>query len=305
VSLVIEVDGLVKQYGDRLAVDRVSLQIEKGEIFALLGPNGAGKSTTIEILEGHRHQTGGTISVLGHDPWTAGRSFRDRIGIVLQTSGIEQELSVFEVLEVYRRSYRKPLPIADVLELVGLTAEADQRVATLSGGQRRRIDLGLGLIGDPDLIFLDEPTTGFDPSARRRAWSIIDGLRTMGKTVLLTTHYLEEAQHLADRVAVMVNGRIVAEGTPQSLIARSGETLIRFRLADGVSAKDVPGLGHSAVVAGRDIELATDAPTVVLAELTRWAIEAGQELEGLTVTQPTLEDVFLELTAGTESGHGE
>jgi len=304
-AAVVEVEGLVKQYGDQLAVDHVSLRIEEGEIFALLGPNGAGKSTTIEILEGHRAQTGGTVSVLGQDPRTAGRSFRDRIGIVLQTSGIEQELTVSEVLEVYRRSYRKPLLVDEVLDLVGLTAQADQRIATLSGGQRRRIDLGLGLIGDPDLIFLDEPTTGFDPSARRRAWSIIDGLRTTGKTVLLTTHYLDEAQHLADRVAVMMNGRIVVKGTPESLIAGTGQTLIRFHLANGVSAKDVPGLSSGAVVTGHEVELSTDAPTVVLAELTNWAIAAGQELGGLTVTRPTLEDVFLKLTATTEPGHGE
>ena len=295
-GLVVEVRDLVKAYGPTLAVNGVSLEIQEGEIFALLGPNGAGKSTTIEILEGHRDRQSGSVSVLGHDPQKSGREFRDRIGIVLQTSGVEAELTVREVLTIYRSSYRKPLPIDEVLDLIGLADSADKRVKTLSGGQQRRIDFGLGLIGDPDLIFLDEPTTGFDPSARRRAWEVINGLRSLGKTVLLTTHYLEEAEFLADRVAVIVEGKIVVEGTPESLTARAGETVIRFRLPAGTTAAELPVTIAATSQAGV-LELSTSTPTADLASLTGWATAQGFELDGITVTRPTLEDVYLDLAA--------
>ncbi len=290
------VDELVKVYGDQRAVDGVTLEVHPCEVFALLGPNGAGKSTTIEILEGHRSRTSGGVSVLGLDPGSAGRELRDRIGIVLQETGVEPELTVREVLAVYRRPYRRRRDIDETIELVGLGEKADARVRTLSGGQQRRLDLALGLIGQPELLFLDEPTTGFDPSARRGAWELIDRMRAGGTTVVLTTHYMDEARHLADRLAVIARGRIVAEGTPDTIGRHAERSVISFGLPGGVDAADLPDLTSPPVVTGRRVQVVTDRPTEVLHRLTSWSLDRSTELAGLTVERPTLEDVYLELT---------
>ena len=292
---VIEVRGLTKRYGDVEAVRGVSFEIDEGEVFALLGPNGAGKSTTIEILEGHRDRSGGEVRVLGMDPATAGRDLRDRIGIVLQTTGIETELTVREALAMYASAYRRPRPLDEIIELVGLTEKADARVKTLSGGQQRRIDLALGIVGSPEMLFLDEPTTGFDPAARRRSWDLVANLRTIGTSILLTTHYMDEAQYLADRVAVIVGGRIVAEGTPESLAAASGDTRVRFRLPEGHVPPDRV-LGDRAQIDGDRVEIATASPTATLHTITSWALDAGVELDDLAVDRPSLEDVYLSLS---------
>jgi ABC-2 type transport system ATP-binding protein len=291
----IEVKGLTKRYGDLSAVAGVDLVIESGEVFALLGPNGAGKTTTVEILEGHREADGGTISVLGFDPATGGREYRERIGIVLQEGSVERELTVREALELYGSMYPRRLRSGELIDLVGLEAKADARIKTLSGGQQRRLELALGLVGDPDLLFLDEPTTGFDPSARRQAWGILENLTSLGKTILLTTHYMDEAQHLADRIAIIDRGRIVAEGTPDTLGGRrEGIVTIRFDAPAGFGAGEIPVPGLEA----RDgtFQLDTDSPTGVLYELTRWAVERGIELGHLEMRRPSLEDVYLELT---------
>jgi ABC-2 type transport system ATP-binding protein len=298
----IEVRDLHKSYGRNKAVCGVSFDVQEGEVFALLGPNGAGKSTTVEILEGHRTATSGDVSVLGFDPARAGREFRDRIGIVLQLSGSERELTPAEILRTYSAPYRSPRPARELLDLVGLNDKADDRVKTLSGGQQRRLDLALGLVGDPDLLFLDEPTTGFDPAARRRSWELIERLRELGTTILLTTHYMDEAQHLADRVAVIDAGRIVATGTPASLGAESATTVIEFRIPSGLVLPDeVVSVGS---MTGSVFRASTDAPTKLLREVTGWAGGLGIELEGLSVNRPTLEDVYLELTeeSGGEAG---
>lgn len=293
----IEIEGLVKRYGSLEAVAGVSLTVEEGEVFALLGPNGAGKTTTVEILEGHRIRDEGSVSVLGVDPASGGRAYRERIGIVLQSSGIDRQLSVAELLRLYAPMYPHPRPVDEVIEIVGLTDKADARVKTLSGGQSRRLDLALGIIGDPDLIFLDEPTTGFDPSARRKSWALIDGLRSLGKTILLTTHYMDEAQHLADRVAVMANGRIVAEGTPDQIGGRhAGSVRVRFTLPGGVPVGGLPTPFDNARLQGGIAEATVADPTEALHRLTGWAIERGVDLVGLTVTRPSLEDVYLALT---------
>ena len=297
-SAVIAVDGLVKDYGAVRAVDGVSFEVAEGEVVALLGPNGAGKSTIVEILEGHRRRSAGSVEVLGVDPGSAPRWFRDRIGIVLQSSGIDPELTVREVIDLYRRVYRRPRTTDEMIEMTELAEKADARVTSLSGGQQRRVDLALGLVGDPELIFLDEPTTGFDPAARRRSWDLIRNLAAQGRTVLLTTHYLEEAEHLADRVAVLARGRIAAEGAPARLRAdASGTTLIRFRLPEEVDTVEslVGPLAGRAKGRGRHLEVATETPTADLAHLTGWALHRGIELAELTVASPTLEEAYLAL----------
>jgi ABC-2 type transport system ATP-binding protein len=290
----IEVKGLVKRYGDLSAVDGVDLVVEAGEVFALLGPNGAGKTTTVEILEGHRQADGGSITVLGFDPADGGREYRERIGIVLQEGAVERELTVKEALTIYGGMYPKQLSAGELIGMVGLEEKSDARIKTLSGGQQRRLELALGLVGDPDLIFLDEPTTGFDPSARRQAWEVLENLTALGKTILLTTHYMDEARHLADRIAIIDRGRIVAEGTPETLGGRDGGAVVRFSLPTGSVLDDLPIPG--ARVNGKLIEVETESPTRALYELTSWAVQRDLELENLVVDRPSLEDVYLELT---------
>lgn len=292
------VEELCKDYGSLRAVDKLSFTIEEGEIFALLGPNGAGKTTTVEILEGHRERTSGSVSVLGFDPQTGRRDFRERIGIVLQEAGFDEDFTPRELVSLHGRMYPRRLGVDDVLELVGLQDKRNDRVKTLSGGQRRRLDLALGLIGDPDLLFLDEPTTGFDPSARRKAWDLVGSLRGLGKTVLLTTHYLDEAEHLADRVAVIVHGHLVAVGTPEEIGAGAQATsMVSFRLPSGVTARDLPPLGGEIVQNGMDWQLETAHPTRSLHELTSWAVARKVEVPSLSVGRPSLEDAYLALVA--------
>jgi ABC-2 type transport system ATP-binding protein len=274
----IAVRGLRKSYGQLEAVGGIDFEVARGEVFGLLGPNGAGKTTTVEILEGYRTRDAGEVEVLGADPASAGGDWRERIGVVLQSSAMYETLTVAEMLRLFGGYYREPRPVDEVLELVGLQEKRDDRVRRLSGGQRRRLDLGLALVGDPELIFLDEPTTGFDPRARRQAWETIRGLRGLGKTILLTTHYLDEAEQLADRVAVLAQGRIVASGTPAELTGSQPATEIRYREN------------------GREVVLETDEPTRVLHELTSQALSSGRELEGLVVRRPSLEEVYLSLT---------
>lgn len=303
-SPVVTVKDLCRSYGEISAVDGLSFSVEPGEVFALLGPNGAGKSTTVEILEGHRTCDSGTVQVLGQDPREASAHFRDRIGIVLQEVGIERELTVREVLEHYGACYSRRRPVDEILELVGLTGESGRRTHRLSGGQKRRVDLALGLIGDPDLLFLDEPTTGFDPSARRQAWEMIDGLRSLGTTIVLTSHYMDEVQALADRVLVIAAGRAVAEGTPDELRSLvDSETAIRTRFpldAEGSVESLLGGLSGRATVRDGCLEVRTEEPTLDLHRLTAWALDRGLEFENLEVVRPTLEDVYLDLV-GNES----
>ena len=271
-------------YGETEAVRGIDLEVMPGEIFAFLGPNGAGKTTTVEILEGYRKRTAGEVVVLGEDPERAGRAWRDRIGIVLQSGRLDPYLTVRESLGLYAGYFQSPRPIEEVIDLVGLQGKADDRASRLSGGQQRRLDVGMALVGDPELLFLDEPTTGFDPSARRQAWDVIAGLRDLGKTIFLTTHYMDEAQRLADRVTIIAAGEIVARGTPEDLGDReSAAATIRYRSG------------------GRDVELETTTLVETLHELTGEALARGEELEGLEVTRPSLEDVYLELTAATEA----
>jgi ABC-2 type transport system ATP-binding protein len=301
---VISVSGLRKSYGELEAVRGIDLEVARGEIFAFLGPNGAGKTTTVEILEGYRRRSAGTVRVLGEDPGRVDREWRERIGIVLQDSSMHAELSVRESLELFAGYYRGPRGVDDTIELVGLTEKADERVARLSGGQRRRLDVALALIGDPELLFLDEPTTGFDPSARRRAWSVVRSLRDLGKTVFLTTHYMEEAQALADRVAIIAGGLIVAHGSPAELAGRDAATRITFKLPPGVAGSDLPQ-ALAASVGNGQVSLQVDDPVPMLHQLTAWALERRVPLTGLEVRRPSLEDVYLELTAvhaGEEPG---
>jgi ABC-2 type transport system ATP-binding protein len=274
----IAVRDLRKSYGELEALRGISFEVQQGEVFGLLGPNGAGKTTTVEILEGYRRREAGEVEVLGTDPAAAGGEWRERIGVVLQSSAMYETLTVTEMLNLFAGYYREPRPVDEVVELVGLQEKRDNRVRLLSGGQRRRLDLGLALVGDPELIFLDEPTTGFDPGARRRAWETIRGLRSLGKTILLTTHYLDEAEQLADRVAVLRQGEIVASGAPAELTGSAQQTEIRYREN------------------GREVVLHTDEPTRLLHELTEKALADGHELEGLVVRRPSLEDVYLSLT---------
>ncbi|MDX6409150.1 MAG: type transport system ATP-binding protein [Gaiellaceae bacterium] len=275
----ISVRDLRKSYGAYEALRGITFEIEEGEVFGLLGPNGAGKTTTIEILEGYRARDSGEVDVLGFDPQRAGSAFRERIGVVLQQSQLWANLTVAETHRMFAGYYEQPRDVNEVIALVGLSEKRDARVKTLSGGQKRRLDLGVALVGDPDLVFLDEPTTGFDPAARRAAWDMIRSLRSLGKTILLTTHYLDEAEQLADRLAVLRDGSIIREGTPAELTGGSSETEVRYR-------KD-----------GHDVVVRTTDPTRLLHELTAQALADGRELEGLSVSRPTLEDVYLSLTA--------
>jgi ABC-2 type transport system ATP-binding protein len=296
---VISIRGLHKRYGDKEAVRGIDLEVHRGEIFAFLGPNGAGKTTTVEILEGFRRASEGSVEVLGTNPWHAPSAWRERIGLVLQESQAEPGLSVRECLELYAGYYHSPRPVAGTLALVDLAEQSEQRATSLSGGQRRRLDVALALIGDPELIFLDEPTTGFDPSARRAAWEVIGGLRDLGKTVFLTTHYMEEAERLADRIAVIAAGVIVAEGTPQTLGGRQvGGARISFALPAGTGVADLPAaLAERAQEEGGDlIALPSTTVTADLHSLSGWALDRGLELDELEVRRPTLEDVYLKLT---------
>lgn len=295
---VVVVEGLSKDYGSLRAVDDLSFTIERGEVFALLGPNGAGKTTTVEILEGHRSRSAGTVRVLGFDPASGGRAYRDRIGIVLQEAGFDEEFTVRELVSLYANLYSNRRDVAEVIDRVGLTDKADARTKTLSGGQRRRLDLALGLVGTPELLFLDEPTTGFDPSARRRAWDLVASLRDQGTTIVLTTHYMEEAERLADRVAVIQSGRLVALDTPANLVRTEGaDAVITFVLPDGVGPEDLPAIGVGpARTNGQQVDIGSADPTRDLNALTEWALARGIGLEGLTMARPTLEDVYLDLT---------
>ena len=296
---VIAVRGLQKRYGETEAVRGVDLAVGRGEIFAFLGPNGAGKTTTVEILEGYRRRDGGEVDVLGRDPRAPTRGWRSRIGVVLQTCAVQPELTVGELLSLYGGYYPQPLRVEETLELVGLRDERDRRAGSLSGGQQRRLDVGLALVGDPDLLFLDEPTTGFDPSARHHAWEVVAGLRDLGKTVFLTTHYMDEAQALADWVAVIARGQIVAEGTPDALGGRDhAATTVSFLLPPGLAPSALPRLAGAELLPSGDgrIELHTTQPTQLLASLTGWASEQGIELPELEARRPTLEEIYLDLT---------
>jgi ABC-2 type transport system ATP-binding protein len=296
---VIDVRGLRKTYGHVEAVAGVDLHVDRGEVFALLGPNGAGKTTTVEILEGYRDRTCGEISVLGHEPADGGVDLKRRIGIVLQSTGVDPYLTVRETVGLYAGFYPSPRDVDEVIDLVGLAEKRTTRVNKLSGGQQRRLDVAVALAGDPELLFLDEPTTGFDPNARRNAWSIVKNLTAIGKTIFLTTHFMDEAQYLADRVAVIAEGEIVAEGTPGTLGGRDRmQTRIRFRAPDAQSPP--AGLGDTTALPDGTLEIRADAPTQIVHDLTGWALDRGFVFDLLEVTQPSLEDVYLDLTGGEE-----
>jgi ABC-2 type transport system ATP-binding protein len=278
----IEVEDLRKSYGPVEAVRGLSFTVSRGEVFGLLGPNGAGKTTTVEILEGYRERSAGEVRVLGRDPEVRTRELQQRVGIVLQSCGFYPRVTVREAVEHFGKAYAHPRDPRETIALVGLEDKADARTKELSGGQRRRLDLALALVGDPELVFLDEPTTGFDPAARRTAWGVVRTLKELGKTVLLTTHYLDEAQELADRVAIVKDGRMVAEGPPGQIGAESAAYRVSY------------------VSEGRRVEHQTDDPTELLHRLTRDALARGERLQGLEVTRPTLEEVYLQLTAESE-----
>ncbi len=295
---VIRVSGLRKSYGDFEAVRGIDIEVDAGEIFGFLGPNGAGKTSTVEILEGYRDRSSGEVSVLGIDPSEADREWRERIGIVLQQSRMHPELTARETLQLFGGYYAHPRDVEETIELVGLTEKADTRVLRMSGGQQRRLDVGLALVGDPELLFLDEPTTGFDPSARRHAWEVVSNLRDLGKTVFLTTHYMEEAQALADRLAVIARGEIVAEGSPADLGGRQDAAArITFHMPTA-SAASLPVDAEKTTAGEGVVDVAIEAldPVPTLAKLTSWSVDRGLELSGLEVRRPSLEDVYLELT---------
>jgi ABC-2 type transport system ATP-binding protein len=302
----IEVRGLRKRYGDLEAVAGIDLTIQEGEVFALLGPNGAGKTTTVEILEGYRSRTAGEVSVLGHDPAKRERALRAEVGIVLQSTGVDPYLTVAETIELFRGYYPHPRPLSEVIDLVGLAEKRDTRVLRLSGGQQRRLDVAIALAGDARLLFLDEPTTGFDPSARRHAWEVVKNLAAIGKTVFLTTHFMDEAQYLANRVAVIASGTIVAEGPPSTLAGRaSADTVVSFRLADGADRPDgFPDLGQVRTADG-SFEIRTVDPARTLHDLTGWALDHGVSFETIEAHRPSLEDVYLQLTGHSSEEDGE
>jgi len=295
----ISVTGLVKRYGDHAVVDGLDLEVQQGEVFAFLGKNGAGKTTTTEILEGYRTRDGGDVLVLGEDPATAGAAWRAKLGIVLQESRPLGALTVNETLRLFAAYFPNPHTVDDVIRLVGLEEQTNQRAGRLSGGQVRRLDVGIALIGRPELVFLDEPTTGFDPDARRQFWDVISGLRDLGTTVFLTTHYMDEAQVLADRVAVLRDGKIAALGTPAELQALRGDVEIRFALPHGIELAALPALSTQPRLTGGEVRVETTAPTADLAVLCSWAEARGLELPALTVERPTLEDVFLAISGET------
>ena len=301
--VAVEITDLRKSYGSVEAVRGISLTVNEGEVFALLGPNGAGKTTTVEILEGFRRRDSGRVFVLGFDPATGDRKLKEQMGIVLQTVGVDPYLTVAETVDMFRGFYPKPRPRDEVIGLVGLTEKRDSRVTKLSGGQQRRLDMAIALAGDPRVLFLDEPTTGFDPGARRSAWETIKGLAGLGKTIFLTSHSMDEVQYLADRVAIIAAGRVLAEGTPDTLAGREkAAATIRFRLPSGAADLSAQLRALARADAG-DIELETMDPTLTMYELTSWAVQAGISLEGLEVARPTLEDVYLQITqdVGAES----
>jgi ABC-2 type transport system ATP-binding protein len=296
----VEVEDLRKSYGPIEALRGISFTVAEGEVFALLGPNGAGKTTTVEILEGFRRRDGGRASVLGFDPANGDRRLKEQMGIVLQTSGVDPYLTVAETVEMFRGYYPKPRPADEVIQMVGLTDKQDSRVTKLSGGQRRRLDVAIALAGDPRVLFLDEPTTGFDPGARRNAWEVIKGLAGLGKTIFLTSHSMDEVQYLADRVVIIASGKIVAQGTPDTLVGRQdGPTLVRFRIPSAAALPE--SLRGAARLEGDGVELETRDPTRILFELTSWAVQSGISLDGLQVTRPSLEDVYLEITKEAEA----
>jgi ABC-2 type transport system ATP-binding protein len=301
----IRVSGLHKSYGEHEAVGGIDFEVGKGEVFGFLGPNGAGKTTTVEILEGDRPRTAGEVSVLGIDPNSPTRQWRERIGLVLQECELNPLLTVAETMRLYSSFFPDPRAVDETLRLVGLEDRGKARVGALSGGQQRRLDVGVGIIGNPELLFLDEPTTGFDPTARREAWNMIEGLKDLGTTIVLTTHYMEEAQHLADRVVILREGQIVAEGPPATLGDELGkETLIRFRLTNGLTpARIAEAIGRQPELSGNQATLATSQPQRDLHALLDWAADAGVQLADLEIRRPSLEDVFLEVT-GNGEGQG-
>jgi ABC-2 type transport system ATP-binding protein len=296
---VISVRGLTMCYGDMQVLHGIDLEIGRGEVCAIVGPNGAGKTTTVEILEGYRIRSGGAATVLGVDPGRPTRAWRAQIGIVLQTCEMPAELTVWELVERFAGYYPRPRPVAETLELVGLADRGDARAGTLSGGQQRRLDVAMALVGDPDVLFLDEPTTGFDPSARHQAWSVVNRLRDLGKTIVLTTHYMEEAEALADRVIVIVAGHVVAEGTPDTLGGRDeAAATVRFNLPDGIAVEQLPTLPGRQLEVDRSHVKVSGADLADLGALVDWARGHNVSLPGLTVERPSLEDVYLELTGG-------
>jgi ABC-2 type transport system ATP-binding protein len=303
VSVALEASGLGKRYGKRWALENCSFELPTGSIAGLVGPNGAGKTTVVEILEGYRMRDGGDVQVLGIDPAGGERPLREQVGIVLQQCGVQDELTVAELIEMYGRYYTRRRPVDELVELVDLGDKRDVRAKKLSGGQRRRLDLALALVGDPELVFLDEPTTGFDPAARRGAWSTVQSLCDLGKTVFLTTHYMDEAQFLANRVAVMNAGEIIASGRPDELGGRDLRPAeIRFRLPGAWSLGDIPEIPGNRSISGDSVLVVTREPVLAAQRITSWALEREVELGHFSVTQPTLEDIYLELTGSGSAG---